>query len=100
MPSQQIAVFNINPEGALVIRLEDIPQDFKYASHSTVKENAVRTVKERLPADHKVVGVSNPLPSPNGLGGAYVFPVRIIKPIREYDVDIGPSVKSLRGLSL
>lgn len=101
--NKYILVFNTNPEGALVVRMVPIARNDLDLSETqvlnSVRRLKIKEVQNDLPKGHKVVGVSNLLPSQYGQGGAYIFPVRLHVPEPTYEVNIGPYVKTLQDLT-
>ena len=73
---KKYAVFAVIPNGNLTVRLFDGPS---YIPSHSERIELVKKFQKKMPSrtTHKIVGISNPLPSQYGYGGAYVYPVRI-----------------------
>ena len=100
---REIAVFNTNKDGFLVMRLLPVTnQEMNYSLNNIIpaaRTKKVLEVQESLPEGHKVVAVSNAIPGSYGRGGVYVYRVEIGPiPKPQPTVIIGSPVQDLDDL--
>lgn len=108
-PYRVVAVFNINDQGALVMRLVESPipsyTTGPYQTRTVLSPSeqgkVIREVQDGLPSGQRVVGITNEFPSEYGNGGVYVYPVKVTVPAPKpsYNVKVSSVAKTLEDLT-